>query len=269
MCLFRDRPRYSLAISTIPRLLSRFETVAEYSVLLPLIFETRAVTKYRHTMPKAQKVKHTPASREGKDSHLYTDDNPATTLHGTGFKDPETAQRTIELVSNRSLTYQFQTINTMYHRASGHPHKTPSIEAAMVILKEWIDRTYPAAKDSLRATGGFKPVLRRDIVAKYINRIREEVSEEERRFAEFYIVLPKGKRLANTLVKQDEPGGRDWERERYEYLDAFVPQGKEEPTGWAYVELWDDQKRPTTELLKCIAWAWSPVSEVHLRKLGA
>lgn len=219
-------------------------------------------------MPKAAKVKPAAASRKGKDSHLYTDDNPTTTLHGTGFRDIETAKNTIELVSKRSLTYQFQTINTMYHRASGHPHKTPSIEAAMAVLKEWIDDTYPAAKINLRAKGGFKPVLGRDIVAKFIDRMRKDLSEEDRRFAEFYTVLPKGKRLANTLVKENEPAGRDWERERYEFLDTLVPKNKEVWNGWSYSELWDKQKRPTIGLLKCIAWAWSPVSEVRLRKLA-
>ncbi|KAM0710300.1 hypothetical protein Q7P35_002662 [Cladosporium inversicolor] len=40
----------------------------------------------------------------GKKSHLYTDDNPSTTLHGTGFRDAETANNTISLISKRSLT---------------------------------------------------------------------------------------------------------------------------------------------------------------------
>lgn len=51
------------------------------------------------------------------DSHLYTDDNPESTLHGTGFSSAETAERTIKLVSKRSRLYQFQVINTMYNRA--------------------------------------------------------------------------------------------------------------------------------------------------------
>lgn len=37
-----------------------------------------------------------------------TDDNPETTLKGTGFKDVETANKTIELVSKRSLTCKQQ-----------------------------------------------------------------------------------------------------------------------------------------------------------------
>jgi hypothetical protein len=74
-------------------------------------------------------TKKTTRKDTGKDSHLYTDDNPSTTLHGTGFKDAETANNTLELISKRSLTYQFQTINTLFHRARNHPSvkkaKTP------------------------------------------------------------------------------------------------------------------------------------------------
>lgn len=32
--------------------------------------------------------------KDPKQSHLYTDDNPETTLHGTGFKDAATAENT-------------------------------------------------------------------------------------------------------------------------------------------------------------------------------
>lgn len=32
--------------------------------------------------------------KDPKTSHLYTDDNPETTLHGTGFKDAATAHKT-------------------------------------------------------------------------------------------------------------------------------------------------------------------------------
>ena len=59
--------------------------------------------------------------KDPKASHLYTDDNPSTTLHGTGFKDANTAKHTLDLIAKRSLTYQSQTVNTMYHRAKHHP----------------------------------------------------------------------------------------------------------------------------------------------------
>lgn len=84
-------------------------------------------------------------SKTGKDSHLYTDDNPTTTLKGTGFKDAATAKNTIELVSQRSLLYQFQTINTMYYRAKHHPHSASNLnmQAAMDVFEHWLKHTYP------------------------------------------------------------------------------------------------------------------------------
>lgn len=57
--------------------------------------------------PKKQDNRANPISKKGKkeklvkekdpkDSHLYTDDNPETTLQGTGFKDATTANNTSE-----------------------------------------------------------------------------------------------------------------------------------------------------------------------------
>lgn len=57
--------------------------------------------------PKKQNHRADPISQKGKeakpakakdpkDSHLYTDDNPETTLQGTGFKDAATANSTSE-----------------------------------------------------------------------------------------------------------------------------------------------------------------------------
>ena len=89
-------------------------------------------------------------ARDPKDSHLYTDDNPSTTIHGTGFKDEATAHKTLDLIKNRSLTYQFQTVNTMFYRAKHHPSMkkgisggagTKGMEEAMAIFREWLDVT--------------------------------------------------------------------------------------------------------------------------------
>ncbi|QDS75805.1 hypothetical protein FKW77_000236 [Venturia effusa] len=219
-------------------------------------------TRAKRTTTTADAAKPSPAKSSkgrGKDSHLYTDDNPATTLQGTGFKDAAAATKTLSLVSKRSLTYQFQTINTMYHRASHHPHKTEDMEEAIKVFKEWIDVTYPAMKGELRGDGGFKPLLSKDVLRKYRSRIEEEVEEADRRFMEVYLGLGKNKRLGNVLLDDKEPGGKDWEVERYGALDALVGKGKETKDGWEYGELWTKEKEPTGEHLKLIAWAWSPV----------
>jgi len=174
---------------------------------------------------------------------------------GTGFRDSSAAKTTIaSLPANRSLTYHYQTISTLLNRATHHPHKTPGIEAAIAVFKEWLDNTYPAKKAELRVDGGFKPILSKEIVSKYFPIMEKKLDKGERRFAEMYVALGKGKKLGNVLV--DNEG--DWEALRYKALDGIVPAGKEDKNGWDDAELWDG-KEPAVPHLKLIAWGWSPV----------
>jgi hypothetical protein len=227
---------------------------------MPKAAKTATSTRPKRTKTTKEAAGASLKPKAKSSSHLYTDDNPATTLPGTGFKDSSTAKNTISLVSKRSTTYQFQTINTMYNRASHHPHKTPSIEAAIAVFKEWLDVTYPATKESLRGDGGFKPLLSKEVVKKYLPQMTSQLSKDDRRFADMYLGLAKNKRIGNVLLDDKEPGGADWEVERYEVLDRLVRSGKEEKEAWKNEELWTEDKEPTIQHLKLIAWAWSPVS---------
>lgn len=201
----------------------------------------------------------TKAAKDPKASHLYTDDNPSTTLHGTGFKDAATAKRTLELVSQRSLTYQFQTINTMFYRAKNHPysHGNEDMEAAMDIFRAWLHETYPRAKAS---RPNFKPLLKKETVNRYLSRLQES-EDVDARFAQVYVALPKGKRLANILVDENHPEQRDWEREREENLVQLTQDYDKNSSD---DQLWDNRGHPATWLLRCIAWAWSPTPERRL-----
>ncbi|KIW07990.1 uncharacterized protein PV09_01889 [Verruconis gallopava] len=227
----------------------------------------KAPKSLKQTVLKTNRMTSTPqaagASRFGSKrgathSHLYTDDNPETTLHGTGFKDSDTARHTIKIVSKRSLAYQFQTINPMYHRAKGHPNKTPGIKAAMSIFGEWLTITYPNAKKSLRASA-FKPVLSKEIMSAYASKCRAAISKDDLRFLDVYTRLPTNKRITNVLLNNSEPGGKDWEQERYDVLCRIVPEGKEEFSDFTLEELWDTESQPTDVHLRWIAWGWSPV----------
>lgn len=68
---------------------------------------------------------------------LYTDDNKNTTLKGTGFKDKLTAQNTIKLIKNKSITYQKQLLNTLINRAKFHPHQTKDMLQAIKIFNKY------------------------------------------------------------------------------------------------------------------------------------
>ncbi|KAI7348625.1 hypothetical protein KC354_g13531 [Hortaea werneckii] len=228
--------------------------------------------------PTPQNGKPTHQPKDPTKSHLYTDDNPSTTIHGTGFKDAATAHHTLDLIKNRSLTYQFQTVNTMFHRASHHPamkktstsstgsggNSQQGMKEAMAIFRHWLDETYPAAKSALRA-GGFKPLLSKPLVEKYLPLILSSASSsssspssgaagagapnddddndndnDAKVFAQRYINLAKGKRLGNVLLDDGDPTGLDWEGRRYRALCELVPEGKEKEGGWGVGELWED-----------------------------
>lgn len=220
-----------------------------------------------------------PKPRDPTHSHLYTDDNPSTTIHGTGFKDAEAAHRTLDLISKRSLTYQFQTVSTMFHRAKHHPAMKPKkggdgmeregvkgMQQAMAIFREWLDETYPASKAAMRCGGGFKPLLSKKCMEKYLPRIQSssEIGEEGKAFAEMYVSLGKGKRLGNVLVDDAKPTEPDWEAKRYAELDRLVPEGKEAVNAWQDDELWSGEGQVSSDHLAVIAWAWSPVQERKL-----
>ena len=206
------------------------------------------------------------SSKDPKLSHLYTDDNPETTIHGTGFKDEAAAKTTFDLISKRSLLYQFQTVNTMWHRANGHPHKTKNMEAAMKLFREWLDVTYPEATAKLRAKG-FKPLLSKNCVKKYLPRIREcklDGMDKALEFAEKYVDLAPRKKLANVLFDNGQPKEPDMEKVRYDTLDKLVEDGKEISGGWENEEVWEEKKKVTDEVVRLIAWAWCPIQERSL-----
>lgn len=214
----------------------------------------KATEKETSKSQKSQKNVKSP--KDPKDSHLYTDDNPSTTLHGTGFKDADAAEKTIALVSQRSLTYQFQTINTMYNRAKHHPHHTVDIDKAIAVFQTWLKKTYPAAKQAQR---DFKPVLSKKIVQALLERL-EQTKGVNTEFARFYVELEPRKRLANTLVDPEKPEEEDWDVRRGRALEKLVPEGTEPDEE----ELWDEDGGPSDKHLKLVAWAWSPVSERKL-----
>ena len=176
---------------------------------------------------------HQPARK--KDSHLYTDDNPDTTLHGTGFQDAAAAQKTIHLVSQRSLTYQFQVINTMFYRAKHHPHPNARMHSAMDIFQQWLDQ-YQTQKQQVTK---FKTV-QRPLVAATLKALDDghlkpedasiqssDAFETGLRWARIYVDMPSGKRLANTLTTTD-PEQPDMDSLRTSYLQQLVPDNSKQ-----------------------------------------
>lgn len=69
-----------------------------------------------------------------KSIELYTNAHPKTTIKGTGYKDKKTALKTLELIKNKSIQYQFLLINVLYQRAKHHKNQTKNMIDAMNVF---------------------------------------------------------------------------------------------------------------------------------------
>ena len=70
---------------------------------------------------------------------LYEDKHPETSMKGLGYKDAETAKKTLKLINKKSIIYQKQVVNTMYNRAKYHKYRTKDMLEAMKVFKLWLN----------------------------------------------------------------------------------------------------------------------------------
>jgi len=79
------------------------------------------------------------SNSNGTPSHLFTDENPATTIKGTGYKNKFIAQRTIKLTSQPGVRYkQYWTIRAMRERAAHCLNQTKDMQDAIAVFDEWL-----------------------------------------------------------------------------------------------------------------------------------
>ena len=86
-----------------------------------------------------------PKKYEGQDpsehSDLYTDEDPEGTIQGLGFKDKETAERSVNIIkrSGKTHAHKIQAAMAMEQRARFHPNATPGIKAAQKVYANFIE----------------------------------------------------------------------------------------------------------------------------------
>ncbi|MGB3606911.1 MAG: hypothetical protein WA775_00910 [Psychroserpens sp.] len=80
-----------------------------------------------------------------KSENLYTDDNPASTVEGLGFKDAQTAEESISKVKSLldsdeiDLNHAKQICVTMEQRSKHHPHRNDDMKAAENIWRGYLE----------------------------------------------------------------------------------------------------------------------------------
>lgn len=123
-----------------------------------------------------------------KSIELYTDAHPKSTIKGTGYKDKETALKTLELIKEKPLNKQFLIVNVLYQRAKYHKHQTKSILEAMNVFEKWLK------KHKKSMSGGSKkklPYLSLELVNTY------------EKLAEYYNVSRKARGLEKPSTSDE------------------------------------------------------------------
>jgi len=196
--------------------------------------------------------------------NLYSDYHPDTSTKGTGFKDKETALRTIKLINKRCLKYQFDVINTMYNRAKHHPNQTNDMKDAMNVFNEWL-KDYKNKKE-IEPQFEFLPL---SIIKKY-EKIAEEygVSEVARGikpskktdegFLEVYKRVKTPYKLQYILTKKNNYTGQDYCSFRNSFIKSRLGQIKAAKTPLFYSS-GKYKGLPTKQHIILIMYAYSPV----------
>ena len=76
---------------------------------------------------------------KGPVRELYTDNDPATTIKGCGFKDADAATTTLRLAQQPGSRYKtYWTVRAMRERAARHPHRSAGMDAAVEVFDRWL-----------------------------------------------------------------------------------------------------------------------------------
>jgi hypothetical protein len=216
-------------------------------------------------------------------SHLYTNDNPKTTIHGTGFSNKNKAKKTIiltnKLVKEGKIDkiWQMRIIQTMYYRAKHHPHRNEKMEEAMKIFNDWLKK-YKEKKNNSKNMDIEKKWLPYNLVhkfeklAEYYNISRgarglEKPTTSDEGFVRVYEkVNGNYNKLKEIPLKKDKPNGSNWFQMRNVRVKAKSGQMKS-----MKIPLYHTNGKlnglPTKMHTILIMWAYSP-DEKNIKKLG-
>jgi hypothetical protein len=202
---------------------------------------------------------------------LFTDKYPEYTVKGTGFQDKAKAKKTIEMMKNRDITYQFQVINTMYNRGlqvikrTKDVQKKKQLKEATKEFKKWLDNY--KKKNRKTEIWHYLPV---DIVQKMTKLAEHYNISRKARGLEKSVKSDKGfvqiwkqvkgnpKALRTIPVKASIPDGETWDKHRNNYCNrrhSMIKGAKKYPL---FHEDGLLKGLPTVMHTNMIMWACSP-----------
>ena len=198
---------------------------------------------------------------------LFSDNHPKTTIAGFGYRNKNTAIKTIKKVekTKRGIDYKFQVINTMYNRAKYNKNQTKDMREAMKIFKKWLDN-YKKTKKNINDIYPFLPINiinKYEKLAEYYNISRKArglnnpVTSDEGFLVVFRKLKGNLKKLKQCPIKKSKPDGDNWFNKRNNQVKAKFSQSKK-----MKLKLFHNngplKDLPTKIHVNMIMWAYSP-----------
>lgn len=205
-------------------------------------------------------------------AQLYNDLHPEKSLKNTGFKDLETALKTIKLVSKRSIRYQFDVINTMYNRAKYHPNRTKSMEDVMKLYKNWLKK-YPKLKInenihyrflSLKQIEKYEKIAEIYKISEVARGIKKSIKTDKGFLQMYKDVKGKANKLQYIPTKSNKFDGQDYWSYRIEFINSILYQMKKTKTPLYYID-GKYKGLPTKQHIILILHGYSPDEKIYLK----
>ena len=214
-----------------------------------------------------------------KSIELYTDAHPKSTIKGTGYKDKKTALKTLKLIKNKPIKYQFLIVNVLYQRAKYHKNQTKDMVEAMNVFKKWLHNYRKESKCKTMKGGAEKKLayLPLSIVnsyeklAQYYNvslkaRGLEKPTTSDEGFLVVYRKVKGNGELMKTIpCKKDKKDGVHWDRKREIEVSGKLGQAKSMKLDFFH-KTGLLKGLPTVIHVNMIMWAYSPYPS-KLKKL--
>ncbi|PNF41287.1 hypothetical protein B7P43_G01448 [Cryptotermes secundus] len=196
---------------------------------------------------------------------LFGSETTETTFQGAGFKDKDKALETLQLLEGRDVTFQFQIINSMFHRAkvihkrTKDPEKLRNLSEAIETFENWLNeyRSRSRAKENL----GYLPL---DVVEAFqplADRygVKTEVPGVHISFLKAYREADGDlKKLRVLKVNPDDEKSITWDVHRNKYLKPLVDRVKGDDAPRLYLTEEKVRGVPTKEHVELVMWGYSP-----------
>ncbi|XP_066995003.1 uncharacterized protein Ude [Anabrus simplex] len=197
----------------------------------------------------------------GSGGQLFGTESTELTFQGAGFKDKDKALETLKLLDGRDISYQFQIINSMYHRAkvilkrTKDAEKVRNLTEAIEVFENWLN-DYRAHSRS-RENFSYLPLEIMEAFHPLAERYGIKMDAPGSNFFQAYKDVEGDlKRLRMVKVDKEDEKSVTWDVQRNNHLRELSERIKKEHLPLFETDM-EFRGLPTKEHVEMIMWSYS------------